>query len=165
MANVFELNINLNTTGQSEAEKALENTTSGNLEPNKDNESAGLYDALKAVKSNYYVKEVYSNVAKPLMNLQLSTYGTIYGDQARQNRISNMLNTTDMAMSAVSSGITGYAVGGGVGAAIGAILDIVGTVIDGISNVREFNEEQLNHKYDSNYAQERLGILATSKGR
>lgn len=168
MANIFELNINLNKTGESEAKKALKKTINGNAEDEQ--EEGSLKTALNAIGSSYFAKEAYSNIAKPILDLQLNKYGVIYGDQARQNKINNMTSTVSSAVSMTTSTLSGYAAGaalgsGGAGAIITLALELVGTAIDMVGNAREYNENQLNYMYNSNYSQERLGILASSKGR
>ena len=112
--------------------------------------------------------------AQKLFNdLQVSTIGSVYGDQARMNKISNLASGADLVTGLADSALGGYsaglalsgAKGGWIGAAIGLVLEIGNTVIDGINNLREYNNNQIDYKYNSAYAQERLGLISASKGR
>lgn len=170
MANIFELNINLNRSEKSEAEKALEKTINGDTS-SSNNDDDSLKTAVKAAGTNYFIREGLSNVVSPVVNLQLSTYGTIYGDQARQNKISNMANLSSKAMDGVSAGLAGYSAATALGASgpwgaiIAVAMEAFSMAIDLYDNYRQYNENQLNYMYNANYTQERLGILASSKGR
>lgn len=174
MANIFELNINLNSNEKSEAEKALEATTSGGSSSDKKDskELSNLEMAGKMLAGIHFADKVKSNVVNPLINLGISTVGNIYGDTARVNQINNFRSTIDGGVSLVRSGLSGYSVGkafggsaGGWLALINVALDLAGTAIEMVQNANEYNNRQLDYKYNSAYSQERLGLLALNKGR
>ena len=115
-ANVFELNVNINTTSQSEAQRALNDVSNGSLPdfigPDGDLINGDEYqktiekmeeemlkkDKLKAMKK-VAGKAAMIHSAKSLavtgMNWAHSRVSTIYKDQARANKISNITGTAN----------------------------------------------------------------------
>ena len=179
MANIFELNINLNAVENSETKKALSETSNAktktaNTGDDKDDKLAGLKMGLKMAAAVHVTQKLNSNVAMPLLNMGTTTIGTIYGDTARLNQIQNLNNSVSTGMGLISSGFSGFAAGkavtggaggGSAGAIIAITLDVVGKAIDMVTSAMEYNNRQIDHVYNSNYAQERLGLLAINKGR
>lgn len=178
MANIFELNINLNAVENSETKKALNETSNAktkaaNTGDDENDKLTGLKTGLKMAAALHVVQKINSNVVMPLVNMGTTTVGTIYGDTARLNKIQNLNNSISTGMGLISSGFSGFAagaaIGGGAGGAVGAVitltLDLVGKTIDMVTNAMEYNNRQFDHMYNSNYAQERLGLLAINKGR
>lgn len=166
-SNVFELNINLMQLEKSEAKEALRNTANGSISDGKKDkkEDDSLFDAINAVKGNFYVQTAVNKVVKPGLAYVTSKYGTIYGDVARQNQISNVNNGISTLSGIFGAAASGFAVGGPWGMAIALAAEAVNIAIDTASNVREYNEKQQEYLYESNYSQERLGLLAINKGR
>ena len=175
MANIFELNINVNSNEQTETEKALKKTSNAKHQEESDKNGvlSTLKTAAKIAGTVHIGQKVMSNVVTPTFNMGITTIGTIYGDQARANQIQNMATTVETGTSLVKSGLSGYSAGvaiagkaGGIwGAVLAVALEAVGEVVDMVNIAREYNNKQLDYKYNSAYAQERLGILAANKGR
>lgn len=178
MANIFELNINLNSTEETETEKALKKTSNAKVaetDPGDDKSDGALKIAGKAAAAVLGIQRVKSDVVMPFYNMGITTVGTIYGDAARMNQIQNLTNTVNMGIGMVQTGLSGYSIGfasggsskgaGSVGAIIAIALDLVGKTIDGVTNAMEYNNKQQDHKYNEAYGKERLGLLAINKGR
>lgn len=165
--NVFELNINLMQLEKSEAKEALRNTANGSVSDSKkeEKEDDSLMGAISALKGNFYVKTATNKIVKPGLQYITSKYGTIYGDQARANQIQNVSSAVSSVSGIVSSAAAGFAFGGPWGMVAALAAEAINIAIDVASNVREYNERQLDYMYDSNYTQERLGLLAINKGR
>lgn len=165
MANIFELNVNIHTTEKSEAQKALSQTignddmTSGKSETlaTKDNKTAAAVGAIaiQGVKQS----------ASQIVSFEVNKISTIYGDDARANQINNMMNTASAGMSLVSSIATGASIGGPWGAVVGAVVGVATEAIGFATRAYSFAKTEQDRTRNSNYAQERLGLLAASKGR
>lgn len=160
MANKFELNINLMQLDKSEAKEALKQTTNGAADQKQDDKKDS--DLKKTAK--WAGKQVVQ-IVKQVAVYDLNKAGTIYGDQARQNEIDNITSTVAMGSTIANMTAMGAQIGGGWGALIGAVLGTVGEVIQGVQRANEYKIQQQNNLREANYAQERLGILAYSKGR
>ena len=175
MANIFELNINLNEMGKSEAEEALEETTGGASTGSGNKEEVELSRLEKTGKmlaGIHFLGKLDSNILHPLANLGTNTIGTVYGDIARTNQINNLANTINSSMGFVNSGLSGYSIGSAFGkgagiamAIVNTVMDVAGEAISMIENSIQYNNQQLDYKYNSMYASERLGLLAINKGR
>lgn len=175
MANIFELNINLNEVGKSEAEQALKETTNGSAGDSGNDgniELTNLEKAGKMLSGIHLAGQIDSNILRPLVNMGTNTIGSVYGDTARMNQINNLTNSVNTGMGFVRSGLSGYSVGSAFGngagvamAIVNVVMDVAGEAISMIENSIQYNNQQLDYKYNSAYASERLGILATNKGR
>lgn len=164
MGNQYELNINLNNTTGSEAEKALNNTTKGSVELNTgkttNDEKSVIFDSVVA----HTVVSKAVNFTKKVASSELSKMGTIYGDVARENEISNIVNT--------SSSLAASAISVAASFAVNPVLGTINLINTGLSSAYEmFNNYQAwvvketENNINSNKSQERLGNLASSRGR
>ena len=166
MPNIFELNVNINTTGESEAEKALNDTTNGSIEVQQDSGSDATSKGknIAAAIGVMSIQKV-SQIGNQIASYEINKIGTIYGDQARQNEINNIMTVANTLTGIVSSTITGAAVGGLPGAIVGFVLNTASEVIQAGQRVEQYNIQQRDHMLNSNYKLERLGMLTASKGR
>lgn len=164
-SNIFELNINLMQLENSEAKEALKETTEASANQQNPEESK-KDESLKKLKSTAaWAGKQTVQIVKQIAVYDLNKAGSVYGDTARQNEIDNITTTASMGMSVVNMAATGAQVGGPWGAVIGAVLGTVGEVIQGFQRAQEYKIKQQDNLRQSNYASERLGILAASKGR
>lgn len=162
MANVFELNVNINNTSKSQTKKALEKTSTGSKSPKKDDdEEMGLVEAASAV---HLGKKAIQTVIKAA-DIPLSRYGRLYGDTARQNEINNLTQSAHEVASAATTIAAGASVGGPWGAAIAAAIVVIDKAIDITRNLQDYENKMREYTIEANQKQERLGILASSQGR
>jgi len=164
MANIFELNVNINAIEKTEAQKALEKTTNGENTENKIEtpESSGKKTAAAI---GAMVISSGRQIANQVISFETSKIGSLYGDTARQNEINNMMSGVNTVAGIAQMAASGAAIGGPWGAAIGAIVGIVGEGIQMVQRGYMYTKEEEDRVRNSNYAQERLGILTASKGR
>jgi len=175
MANDFTLHIDLQNipSDTSRAKEKLNNVTnvnSGSSAAEK-SDNTGIIKAAKTVGLISLGKQVVSS-ATNYTTYKLSTYGSRYGDSARQNEINNMMTITSAGLSFVTStaggaiaGATLGPIGAAVGAAIGAVSSVVGRVVDIIKNNEEYNRKRDIERISENRSFERLGLLASDRNR
>lgn len=174
MANIFELNINLNTTGTSETEQALKETTEGSINPTpvdsggKKNGGKGSLKGFVATMAVDLAKDTVLQVA----NYQTNKIATVYDNQARANKINNITSTANTLMDAgigiASAAMAGAAfgpIGAVVGAVVGVVAEAVSIGVEVNQRLDEWEMRQEDNIRNAAYAQERLGILILSKGR
>lgn len=185
-ANQFEINVNINSTVKSEAEMALGDLTTGSLPDvqlqNGDIMSGNEYqDMIVKMESDVLkegsLKNSGKSVGKALvaasavelaitgMNWAHSRVSTIYKDQARANKISNRMNTLSAVGGLAGEIAAGYAKGGVVGGTINMALQLATEAIKIAQRVEAYQDKQKDYADESDYAMERLGLLAAGKGR
>lgn len=163
MANIFELNVNINAIEKTETQKALDKTISGENTENKVEtpESSGKKTAAAI---GAMVISSGTQIATRIISFETSKIGSLYGDVARQNEINNMLSGVNTIAEIGQMAAAGAAFGPW-GAAVGVVLGIAGKAIEYAYNGYMYTKEEEDRVRNSNYAQERLGILTASKGR
>lgn len=184
-ANVFELNVNINSTIKSEAQKALNDSTNGSLP------DVQLGDGTWADGSDYqdFIEKMEADTLKEnklktagkaaaiastvssgqqlvvgAMNWAHSRVSNIYKDEARANKISNIQSTVTETGGLVMSCVAGYA-GGPVIGTINLALQLAGQALKVAQRVEAYQDKQKDYADESDYAMERLGLVAAGKGR
>lgn len=169
--NKFELDIYLHELASEESrdkEKLKETTNSETEEKDgkkilnvKDSKKAAKQFAYNAAQAVHYIK----HVASQEINFRISRHATMYGDEARANKLSNEMSTFNTVASAGMTIAHGFTMGGPVG----GIIAIAGTALTMAQDVNQrlqlFEDKQEDHLLNSAYAQERLGMITASKGR
>ena len=185
-ANVFELNVNINSTIRSEAQSALNDLTNGSLPDFIDPKNGDLLngddyqDAIEKMEQDMLDEDAKKAKGKQLakattmasavglgvdiMNWSHSRVSTIYKDQARANKISNATNAVSNGASFAMSVAAGYA-GGPIIGTINLALQIATQALTIAKNVEEHKDKEKDWADESDYAMERLGLLAAGKGR
>jgi len=164
MTNTFELNINLNNTTGSEAEKALNNTTKGSVDTNT---GSITKDEKKVIFDSIVAHSIVSNVvntSKKVATTELSKIGSLYGDIARQNEINNSINFGSTMASSSLSIAASFAVNPVLGA-INLINTGLSQAYDMFNNYQNWVVKRTEDTITTNRSNERLGNLATSRGR
>ena len=179
MANVFELNVNINSTVKSEAEKSMENVSLGSLTNVSGKMDQGLSKlGQKASKSGHDVlgkslkgagaigvASAVVDIGTKVVTNRLSRYGRLYGDQARQNRIDNAMSVAGDLMEAGGTIAAGAMAGGVPGAIVGAVVAVVDKAVEIAENLKEYSYNQQENRFESQRESERIGMIAISGGR
>lgn len=169
--NRFELDIYLHELPSEESrdKEKLKETTEAENEENDGKKIKTAADAKKSAKHfSYnlaqavsYVKEVGSQE----INFRVSRHATMYGNEARSNKLSNEMQ---MFKSVASMGTT-IAAGFKMGGVWGGVIAIAGTALTTAQDVSQrlqlYEDKQEDHVLNAAFAQERLGMITSSKGR
>lgn len=161
---MMEININLNKLSKKEksdnALKTAEGKSEDVVKTKEKKASESLKGGLKAAVIFSYGKQAVTSIASS----RISSIGSTYGDEALQNRVSNVYSN---AMS-VGSSLTSIAVATSVNPALGAIMAgmaLLQRTISVYTNKVSWDEKRKEESIGYSRKAERLGIVASGSSR
>ena len=161
---MMEININLNSLSKKDKSDDALKTAEGKREETAETKerkaSESLKGGLKAAVIFSYGKQAVTSIASS----RISSIGSTYGDEALQNRVSNVYSN---AMS-IGSSLTSIAVATTVNPALGAImagLALLQRTIGAYASKVAWDERRKEESIGDSRRAERLGIVASGSSR
>lgn len=161
--NVMQLNINLTTidtksTEQEQLDNATAPAKSGEGTPKDD--KAMLKKAVLTTMAYHQIQRIATQV----ITTKLSQIGSVYGDQATQNQINNMISTAGTVSNIAQATIAG-AVFGPIGAAIALVGAVVVEGYSASERNASYNRWVTEDRFRSERSSEALGLTAIDRNR
>jgi len=165
MGNSYELNINLNKIDDPNSISSVMDTTNTGSIPNIDSGDKNILSS-KSITAGAVGAAIYSAAKRTVTSVasyELSKTGSVYGDTAKANAISNSLDTVSAGAQMVA--IAATAIVNPVAAAVQALMFAADTAMSAVTNHAEYMQTQIDNAMDSTKKTGRLGNIASSKGR
>lgn len=153
---------------KSRIKQKLENTTQGS-ENNKMPKTSGDKKVSDSnVKSAAIAKmgvDFAVGETKQIARYGLDYIGDSVGDKILQARINNGLATAGQLGNIASATAAGAMVGGPWGALAGAVIGIASEAVQMVQRAIEYEDIQIEHKFQASRSSERLGIITCDRNR
>ena len=166
--NIMEININLSTADIVSKQEEQLNTVTAPLRSNNNNDnSKTLTDTAilkKAVGVSMAIGQI-QQMSSQIITSKLSQIGTLYDDQATQNKINNMIDASSKATGLAQSTIGGALVGGAPGAVIMGISALMNEVYQGYERNMNYQRKQAENAITSVRSAESLGRISSDNNR
>lgn len=156
----------VDTKGSTKKEKEKEQlalATGTNSSDNKDEQVNALLNR-ETVKVITTIIDTGINVA----NAYVSTIGVRTDNQARQNEINNIINSSGYVVNQLGGIANSISIGKTLGASAAVVsiaAQVVNETINAINNIKEYNREITNDALDSVHNGERIGRISTDNNR
>ena len=161
----MELNINLsNADIKTKKQEKLDNITStGRPDLSKDNASSK--DVIKkAVGVNLAMRQV-QRVSNQVISHKLSSAGNIYNDQARQNKINNVMSIGSRGSRTASALIGGGLVGGPVVSIIAGLGEVGSQLLEAKYKGEQWERNETENRLNETKSMESLGLTSIDMNR
>lgn len=174
MNNEYTLHIDVSNlqSDTSRAKTALD--TAANKAENNDATTSDDSVSFKAIKKSINAAaslapvKITSDIVKTGTEYgmyRLTTIGSRYGDQARQNSVNNLMTGINVAGSFGVSTLVGAITAGPTGAVIGAVSSLLTTALQAVERLETWQQKQDTNTMNEVRSSDRIGKVASDRNR